>query len=80
MRLAIVGVLVFIAAYVVSIVVYVVGGMGHPRQIGETRSAGGSTVTVDIEEIQSDNSVLRADITVVPEPALLDPKTHPGPR
>jgi hypothetical protein len=76
MRLAIVGVLVFIAAYVVSIVVYVVGGMGHPRQIGETRSAGGSTVTVDIEEIQSDNSVLRADITVVPEPALLDPKTH----
>jgi Domain of unknown function (DUF4436) len=76
MRLAVVGVLVFIAAYVLSIVFYVVGGMGHPHLIGETQSAGGSTITVDIEEIRSNNSVLRADLTVVPEPALLDPITH----
>jgi hypothetical protein len=54
------------------------GGMGHPHVIateGPT-AADGTTVTVDIEAIQSDNSVLRANVTVSPGPALLDPATH----
>ena len=78
MRWSIIGVLAFIAAYVVSIVVYVDGGMGHPHVIATEgpAAADGTTVTVDIEAIQSDNSVLRANVTVSPGSALLDPATH----
>jgi hypothetical protein len=77
MRLGIVGVVVFIAAYVASILLYVDSGMGHPHQIADSPSSGdGTTMTVDIEEIQSDNSVLVANLTVSPRPALLDPLTH----
>jgi hypothetical protein len=51
--------------------------MGHPHQIAESSVAGdGTTVTVDIEEIQSDNSVLVANLTISPGRALLDPLTH----
>jgi len=77
MRLGIVGVVVFIGAYVASILLYVDSGMGHPHQIVDSPSSGdGNIVTVDIEEIQSDNSVLVANLTVSPGPALLDPLTH----
>lgn len=77
MRLGIVGVVVFIAAYVASIVLYVNSGMGHPHQIAESPLSGdATTVTVDIEDIQSNNSVLVANLTVSPGPALLDPLTH----
>jgi hypothetical protein len=52
--------------------------MGHPHVIATEGppAADGTTVTVDVEAIQSDNSVLRANITVSPGPALLDPATH----
>jgi Domain of unknown function (DUF4436) len=78
MRWTIIGVLAFIVAYIGSIVVYVDGGMGHPHVIATEGAStpDGTTVTVDIEAIQSDNSVLRANITVSPGPALLDPATH----
>ena len=77
MRLGIVGVAVFIAAYIASIVLYVNDGMGHPAQIIESPpSSGGTTVTVDVEDIQSDNSLLVANYTVSPGPRLLDPVTH----
>lgn len=78
MKLAIASVLLFLAAYVGSIVLYVDSGMGHPRRIadGSTTPANGTKVTFDIEDIQSDNSVLRANITILPGPALLDPETH----
>lgn len=33
-------------------------------------------LTNDVEEIQSHNSVLIANITVRPGPGLLDPRTH----
>jgi hypothetical protein len=40
-------------------------------------SAGdGTKVTTDVEEIQSDNSLLLANVSVAPGPALLDPSTH----
>ena len=76
-RFGIVGVTAFIAAYVASIVLYVDSGMGHPQQITEGPSSGdGTTVIVDIEEIQSNNSVLVANLTVTPGSALLDPRIH----
>ncbi len=72
-----VGVVVFIAAYVASIVLYVNGGMGHPRQVAESPpSTDGTTVTVDVEDIQSDNSLLVANYAISPGPQLLDPVTH----
>jgi Domain of unknown function (DUF4436) len=77
MRLGIVGVVVFIAAYVASIVLYVNSGMGHPHQVAESPpSSDGTTVTVDVEDMQSDNSLLVANNTVSPGPQLVDPVTH----
>ncbi|MGB9302114.1 MAG: DUF4436 domain-containing protein [Mycobacterium sp.] len=77
-RFGIIGVLTFIVAYIGSIVVYVDSGMGQPHVIATEGAStpDGTTVTVDIEAIQSDNSVLRANISVSPGPALLDPVTH----
>lgn len=77
MRLGIVGSVVFIAAYIASLLLYVNSGMGSPHRVNE-RQAGGdaTTVTVDIEDIRSNNSVLATNISVVPGPALLDPVTH----
>jgi Domain of unknown function (DUF4436) len=77
MRFGIVGLMVFVGAYVASIVVYVNSGMGHPQQIAESSlSADGTTVTADVQDIGSDNCVLRANLAVSPGPALLDPVTH----
>ena len=77
MRRSIVGLVVFVCAYVASIVLYVDSGMGHPKQIADSPSSGdGTTVIIDVEEIQSNNSVLVANLTVAPGPALLDPQTH----
>jgi hypothetical protein len=77
MRLGIVGVVVFIAAYVASILLYVNDGMGHPHQVAESPpSSGGTKVTVDVEDIQSDNSLLVANYNVSPGSELLDPVTH----
>jgi hypothetical protein len=77
MRLGIVGVVVFIAAYVGSIVLYVNDGMGHPHQVAESPpSSDGTKVTVDVEDIQSDNSLLIVNYNVSPGPELLDPATH----
>ncbi len=77
MRLGVAGVVVFIAAYVGSIVLYVNDGMGHPHQVAESPpSSDGTKVTVDVEDIQSDNSLLVANYNVSPGPELLDPVTH----
>jgi hypothetical protein len=76
-RFSIVGLVVFIAAYVASILLYIDSGMGHPHQIADSPPSGdGTTVTVDVEDIQSNNSVLRSNLTVSPGPELLDPVTH----
>jgi hypothetical protein len=77
MKFGIAGVALFIAAYVASITLYATGGMGHAHQVTESPSAGdGTTVTIDIRDIESVNSVLLANVTVSPGPALLDPLTH----
>ncbi|SPM32754.1 DUF4436 domain-containing protein [Mycobacterium rhizamassiliense] len=77
MRLGIIGFMALIAAYVASLLIYVDSGMGHPHQVNERQPGGNATtVTVDIEDIRSNNSVLATNISVVPSPALLDPVTH----
>jgi hypothetical protein len=77
MRLGIVGLVVFVGAYVASIALYVNSGMGHPHQLTESQSSGdGTTMTIDIYDIELNNSVLRANLTVSPGLALLDPLTH----
>jgi hypothetical protein len=77
MRLRIVGVVVFIAAYVGSIVLYANSGVSHPDELTERPASGGAaTVTIDVEDIQSGNSLLIANYVVSPEPELLDPVTH----
>ena len=77
MRLGIVGSVLFIAAYVASLLIYVNSGMGHPHSVNEPQLGADATmVTIDLEDIRSNNSVLSTNISVVPEPALLDPVTH----
>jgi hypothetical protein len=67
----------FIGVYVASIALYVNSGMGHPHVVDQGPSAGdGTKVTTDVEEIQSDNSLLLANVSVAPGPTLLDPSTH----
>jgi hypothetical protein len=67
----------FIGVYVASIALYVNSGMGQRHVVDQGPSAGdGTKVTTDVEEIQSDNSLLLANVSVAPGPALLDPSTH----
>lgn len=77
MRRSIAGLAVFVAAYITAIVLYVNGGMGHAHLISDDSGKGdGTKVTIDIEDIQSDNSSLVVNITVLPGPSLLDAETH----
>nr|BBX78674.1 hypothetical protein MFLOJ_24610 [Mycobacterium florentinum] len=77
MKWGIIGVVVFIAAYLASLLLYVTSGMSHPHQVTESESdTDGTTVTVDLEDIRSNNSVLVGNVTITPGPALLDPATH----
>lgn len=73
---SIVGLVVFVAAYVCSILLYVNSGNNHLHQISNgAPSDTGTKVTVDIEDIQSSSGVLIANISVTPGPALIDPQT-----
>jgi hypothetical protein len=77
MRRGIIGFVVFIAAYITSIAMYASSGAGREHQLSETASASdGTTLTVDVEDIQSNHSAILADLVVSPGPALLDPRTR----
>lgn len=78
MRLGIVGLVLFIAAYITSVVLYAQSGMGHSREISGVgpKPSGWTEATVDVEEIQSKNSLLQANLSLTPAPDLLDPVTH----
>mgnify|MGYP005812384235 CR=1 FL=1 len=67
-------VVVVVAAYVASVALYARGGGHHHPEI----PAGGdrSTATLVIEDIQSNYSVLSADLSISPGSALLDPQTQ----
>ena len=67
----------FVAAYVISVVLYVDSGMGRPNVVVRGESVPDATrVTIDIQEVQSANSLVVANINVYPGPGLLDPQTH----
>ncbi|OBK47806.1 DUF4436 domain-containing protein [Mycobacterium gordonae] len=76
MKLGIVGVLLFIAAYVASNFVY--AGAGHgPHDLTQGQPMpDGTTITMDLQEVQQSNTILLANLTIVPGPGLLDPRTH----
>jgi hypothetical protein len=77
MKFGIAGLVAIIAAYVGVVVLYSHTGMGRPHEIVHgVPSADGTTVTLDIEELQSVRGVLTANLTVAPGPELLDPVTH----
>jgi Domain of unknown function (DUF4436) len=78
MRLGIFGLVLFIAAYVSSVVLYAQSGMGHSREITGigAKASDWTDVTVDVEEIQSKSSLLQANLNITPAPQLLDPVTH----
>ena len=69
--------MLFVVAYVISVVLYVDGGMGHPNVVVRGEPVPDATrVTIDIQEVQSANSLIVSNINVYPGPGLLDPQTH----
>ena len=69
--------MLFVVAYVISVVLYVDGGMGHPNVVVRGEPVPDATrVTIDIQEVQSANSLIVSSINVYPGPGLLDPQTH----
>lgn len=70
-------VVIFIAAYVTAVALYASTGLGRPSQIrGGQLATDGSSVTVDLLDVQPINGVLVANILVTPGPKLLEPHTH----
>ena len=77
MKKGIAAVVIFVAAYIFTIVLYSHTGMGRPHEVAHGQpTVSGTTVICDIEELASVKGVLTANLTVVPGPGLLDPVTH----
>ncbi len=78
MRLGIVGqVVLLVAAYVAAITLYAHTACGCPHQLTEGRpTADGTTVTIDLVELQPTKGVLTGNVTVNPGPGLMDPETN----
>jgi Domain of unknown function (DUF4436) len=76
LRLIVVSVAVaLVAAYIACVALYAKSGVVHERaQFAPDGDE--TTVTLNVEEIQSNNSVLSANLVVSPGSALLDPQTH----
>jgi hypothetical protein len=75
--IGIAGVAIFLAAYIVTIVLYDQTGMGRPHEIAHGQPASdGTTVICDIEDLAPVKGVLTANVTVVPGADLVDPVTH----
>ncbi len=71
------GVAFFVVVYVVSIVLYINNGSGHPHVVVHGPSMDDATrVIIDADSMKSDSSVLVINVNVSPAPALLDPLTH----
>ncbi|KAA1429736.1 DUF4436 domain-containing protein [Mycolicibacter arupensis] len=67
----------FIASYVVTVALYERAGCGCPRHLTEgVASADGTTVVIDIEDLQTVKGTLTGKVTISPGPALLDPVRH----
>jgi hypothetical protein len=72
----IVGVIVLLAAYAITIALYASTGLGHPSQLIQSRpTADGTIVTIDFNEVHSVKGEMVANVTVAPGSKLLDPTT-----
>ena len=78
MRFSALGFVVFfVAAYAITIGLYANSGCGCPLQVTKGQpAADGTTVTIDVVELQSMKGALVANISVAPGPGLLDPVTR----
>lgn len=76
-RVLIIGLVVlFVATYALTVGLYSRSGCGCPRQVTDARpAADGTTVTIDLQELQSAKGGLNGNVTVSPGPELLDPLT-----
>lgn len=76
MKFSIAALGVLISAYLATIALYAGTGLGRPHGLVEGQATpDGTTVTMDIEELQSVKGVLTANLTVDPGATLLDPET-----
>jgi hypothetical protein len=66
---------VIASAMVASIALYIDGAATHRVSSDGVSAPGGTTVTLDVESIQSSYSVLVGNVTISPGSALLDPVT-----
>lgn len=75
-RFGIAGLMVVVlAAYIASVALYAHSGTGHPQ--AEAPATGDrTTVTLTVEDVQSNYSVLLANLAVSPASDLLDPQTQ----
>ncbi|ORJ58882.1 DUF4436 domain-containing protein [Mycobacterium simiae] len=77
MKVAIGSLVVFIAAYVTAVALYASTGLGRPSQVRDGQPApDGTSITVDLVDVQPINGVLLANMLVTPGPSLLQPYTH----
>lgn len=69
-------VVLFVATYAITVGLYTKAGCGCPHQVTQGHpTADGTTVTIDLQEMQSLKGVLNGNVTVSPGPDLLDPVT-----
>ncbi|OBI40747.1 DUF4436 domain-containing protein [Mycobacterium sp. E796] len=74
---SVVACVVFIAAYATAVALYASTGLGRPSEVRAGQpAADGTSVTVDLVDVQPINGVLVANILVAPGPQLLAPHTH----
>lgn len=67
----------FVASYLVTVALYERAGCGCPLRLTEgVASADGTTVTIDIEDLQTVKGTLTGRVSINPGPALLDPVGH----
>jgi hypothetical protein len=66
---------VIASAMVTSIALYIDGSSSRRVSRDEPPAGGGTTVTLNVESIQSNYSVLMGNLVISPGPALLDPAT-----
>ncbi|ORA12776.1 DUF4436 domain-containing protein [Mycobacterium asiaticum] len=76
MKLGIAGLLLFLVAYFASTSLYGNAGKGpHDLTQGQP-TTDGTTVTIDLQDVQQSNTVLAANLAISPGPKLLDSRTH----
>ena len=76
LKIGIFGIIVaVIGAYIASVGLYANGGGAHRHDAEAPAASDRTTVRMNVEEVQSNYSVLVANLTVFPGPELLDPQT-----